>query len=183
RTNTDTALSCDNPWSEAHGIDAAVVPMGVKAEDYAAVLRPLFRLGNIRGALVTMPHKVATVGLLDRVSVAVEIAGSCNAIRRRPDGSLYGDMFDGGGFRRAAKRQGFDFAGADVLVVGPDGVGSAIAAAIAPERPRSIALYDIRDGVAAALAARLRRHYPGLDVALGGNDPAGFSLVVNATPL
>jgi shikimate dehydrogenase len=172
-----------NPWFEAHGIDAVVVPMGVKAEDYAAFLRPLFRLGNIRGALVTMPHKVATVGLLDRVSVAVEIAGSCNAIRRRPDGSLDGDMFDGVGFTRAAKRQGFDFAGADCLIVGAGGVGSAIAAAIAAENAGSIALYDIRDGLAAALAARLRHHYPGLHVRLGGNDPAGYRLVVNATPL
>src|SRR5205807_8358399 len=149
-----------------------VGPMGVKADGWAASLRPLFRLSNIRGAWVTMPNKVATVGLLDRVSIAVEIAGSCNAIRRRPDGSLYGDMFDGIGFTRAAKRQGFDFAGADCLVVGAGGVGSAIAAAIAPERPRSIALYDIRATAAEALAARLRHHYPGLDVRLGGNDPA-----------
>src|SRR5207244_10793237 len=130
-TESFTAPMIYNPWFEAHGIDAVVVPMGVKAEDYAALLRPLFRLSNIRGALVTMPHKVTTVGLLDRVSVAVEIAGSCNAILRRPDGSLYGDMFDGIGFTRAAKRQGFDFAGADSLVIGAGGVGSAIGAAVA----------------------------------------------------
>src|SRR5205807_2193193 len=160
-----------------------VGPMGVKADGWAASLRPLFRLSNIRGALVTMPHKVATVGRLDRVSVAVEIAGSCNAIRRRPDGSLCGDMFDGIGFTRAAKRHGFDVAGADCLVVGAGGVGSAIAAAIAPENPGSIALYDIREAAAGALAARLRRHYPGLRLVLGGNDPAGYGLVVNATPL
>src|SRR5437870_6419654 len=163
-TESFTAPMIYNPWFEAHGIDAVVVPMGVKAENYAAFLRPLFRLGNIRGALVTMPHKVATVGLLDRVSVAVEIAGSCNAIRRRPDGSLYGDMFDGVGFTRAARRQGFDFAGVDCLVVGAGGVGSAIAAAIAAEGagsgPGSIALYDIRGTAAEGLAARLRRHYP-----------------------
>src|SRR5207248_11122570 len=79
-TESFTAPMIYNPWFEAHGIDAVVVPMGVRAEDYAGFLRPLFRLGNIRGALVTMPHKVATVGLLDQVSVAVEIAGSCNAI-------------------------------------------------------------------------------------------------------
>ena len=47
----------------------------------------------------------------------------------------------------------------------------------------SISLYDIRDGAAEGLAARLRRHYPGLDIRLGGNDPAGCRLVVNATPL
>ena len=39
--------------------------MGVKADDFPDVLAALFRLTNIRGALVTMPHKVTTVGLLD----------------------------------------------------------------------------------------------------------------------
>jgi shikimate dehydrogenase len=186
-TESFTAPMIYNPWFEAHGIDAVVVPMGVKAEDYAGFLRPLFRLGNIRGALVTMPHKVTTAGLLDRVSVAVEIAGSCNAILRHKDGTLHGDMFDGVGFTRAAKAKGFDFAGADCLVVGAGGVGSAIAAAIAAEgagsAPGSIALYDIRAAAAQALASRLNRHYAGLPVKLTGNDPAGYRLVVNSTPL
>ena len=182
-TESFTAPMIYNPWFEAHGIDAVVVPMAVKAEDYAAFLSPLFRLGNIRCALVTMPHKVTTVGLLDSASVAVEIAGSCNAIRRRPDGSLHGDMFDGIGFTRAAKAKGFDFAGADCLVVGAGGAGSAIAAAVAAERPGSIALYDLRAAAAEALAVRLGRHYPNLPVRLAGNDPAGHRLVVNATPL
>ena len=182
-TASFTAPMIYNPWFERRGIDAVVVPMGVRAEDYAGFLRPLFRLSNIRGALVTMPHKVTTAGLLDEVSVAVEIAGACNAILRRPDGSLYGDMFDGVGFVRAAKRAGFDFAGAECLIVGAGGVGSAIAAAIAPEGPGMIALFDVRGEAAEALAGRLRRHYPGLRVRLGGNDPAGCRLVVNATPL
>ena len=182
-TESFTAPMIYNPWFDAHGIDAVVVPMGVKAEDYAAFLRPLFRLGNIRGALVTMPHKVTTVGLLDSASVAVEIAGSCNAIRRRPDGSLHGDMFDGIGFTRAAQAKGFDFAGADCLIVGAGGAGSAIAAAIATEGPGSMALYDIRETAAKALAGRLARHYLDLPVKLAGNDPAGYRLVVNATPI
>src|SRR5438045_7495973 len=107
-TESFTAPMIYNPWFAHRGIDAMVVPMGVRAEDYAAFLRPLFRLSNIHGALVTMPHKLTTAGLLDAVGVAVEIAGSCNAILRRPDGSLYGEMFDGVGFTRAATRKGFD---------------------------------------------------------------------------
>ena len=75
-TESFTAPMIYNPWFAHHGIDAIVVPMGVRAADYAAFLRPLFSLSNIRGALVTMPHKVTTVGLLDAVSTAVEIAGS-----------------------------------------------------------------------------------------------------------
>jgi shikimate dehydrogenase len=182
-TETFTAPMIYNPWFAHYGIDAVVVPMGVRTADYTAFLRPLFQLSNIRGALVTMPHKMTTVGLLDSVSTAVQIAGSCNAILRRADGSLHGDMFDGVGFTRGAKRKGFEFAGADCLVIGAGGVGSAIAAAIAAERPGSLALFDIRRAVAEALVERLRRHFPGLQIVLADNDPAGYQLAVNATPL
>ena len=104
---------------------------------------------------MTTPHKIATVGLLDETAVAVQVAGSCNAILRRPDGSLYGDLFDGIGFVRGAKRKGFNFSGADCLIVGAGGVGSAIAAAIAAEKPGSLALFDIAASAAERLAARL----------------------------
>jgi shikimate dehydrogenase len=76
-----------NPYFEKAGIDAVVVPMGLKAEDYPDFLRSIFRLTNIRGALVTMPHKIPTVALLDVSSTAIKIAGSCNAVLRRPDGT------------------------------------------------------------------------------------------------
>ena len=95
-----------NPYFEQAGIDAVVVPMGVKAEDYPQVLAPLFKLTNIRGALITMPHKVTTLELMDEVSPTAKIAGACNAVLRRPDGSLLGDMFDGAGFVRGVQRKG-----------------------------------------------------------------------------
>src|SRR4029453_1597148 len=113
------------------GINAVVVPMAVTAEDYPEVFEAMFRLRNLRGALVTMPHKVTTGGLLDTVSNAVKVAGSCNAVLRRPDGTLTGDMFDGEGFTRGLKHKGFTLAGASCLVVGAGGVGSAIAASLA----------------------------------------------------
>jgi shikimate dehydrogenase len=172
-----------NPWFDKAGIDAVVVPMGVKSDDYPAFLRSLFRLTNIRGALITMPHKVTTVGLLDEVSTAVKVAGSCNAILRRDDGTLLGDMFDGAGFTRGLKRKGFAIAGANCLIVGTGGVGSAIAASIAAEQPRSISLFDTTAVSAEGLAARLREYYPDLPVDVRASDPAGYDLVVNATPL
>ena len=76
-----------NPWFEQAGIDAVVVPMGVKPEDYAASLRQIFRFTNLRGALVTMPHKVATMELVDEVTPTARIAGACNAVLLRPDGT------------------------------------------------------------------------------------------------
>ncbi|MEO8676922.1 MAG: shikimate dehydrogenase [Casimicrobiaceae bacterium] len=172
-----------NPWFEHRGIDAAVVPMGVTADDYTQVLRPLFQLTNLRGALVTMPHKVTTVALLDECSTAVQIAGSCNAILKKANGTLVGDMFDGVGFTRGLRHRNFTFEGAKCLVVGAGGVGSAIAASLAAEGVASISLFDTDAPSAEHLAARLRQHYPRLDARVASRDPTGFSLVVNATPL
>jgi len=172
-----------NPYFEQAGVDAVVVPMGVKPDDYPEVLQSLFRLTNIRGALITMPHKVTTVALLDAVTPTVRIAGSCNAILRRPDGSLLGDMFDGAGFVRGVRRKGLQLIGARVLVVGSGGVGSAIAASLAAERIASISLCDVDAASAERLGERLRAHYPALEVRTRTDDPAGHDLVVNATPM
>lgn len=172
-----------NPWFEKAGIDAVVMPMGVTASDYPQVLECLFRLTNIRGALVTMPHKVTTVGLLDEATPTVQIAGSCNAILRRSDGTLLGDMFDGAGFVRGVQRKGRQLSGARVLVVGSGGVGSAIAASFAATGIAGIGVFDARERVAEALGARLRQHYPQLAVTTNSKDPADYDVVVNATPL
>jgi shikimate dehydrogenase len=172
-----------NPYFEHAGIDAVVVPMGVRAEDYAAFLRPLFRLTNVRGALVTMPHKVTSVAMLDEATPAVKIAGACNAIVKRADETLLGDMFDGTGFTRGVERKGRALAAARALVVGTGGVGSAIAASLAACGVAAVGLFDMRPEVAEALASRLRKYYPRLVVRTGSNDPRGYDVVVNATPL
>ena len=172
-----------NPYFEKKGIDAVVVPMGVKAQDYAAFLKSLFRLSNIRGALVTMPHKVTTLALLDELTPTAKIAGSCNAILRRSDGSLLGDMFDGAGFVRGVARSGRTLVGNRVLVVGCGGVGSAIAASLAAAGVGMIALFDANAASADALAGRLHAQYHQLEIKTGSNDPSGYNVVVNATPL
>jgi shikimate dehydrogenase len=172
-----------NPWFDKQGIDAVVVPMGCKAEDYAGVLASLFRLTNIRGALVTMPHKIATLSLVNEVTPTAKIAGACNAILQRPDGTLLGDQFDGAGFVRGVQRKGRALAGARVLVSGCGGVGSAIAASLAAAGVAHLSLFDASAAAAEALAGRLRAHYPALTLALGSTDPAGHDVVVNATPL
>ena len=172
-----------NPFFEHRRIDAIVVPMGVATRDYETVLPALFKLTNIVGALVTMPHKVSTLGLLDDRTEAVRIAGSCNAVLRRPDGALMGDMFDGAGFVRGLMRKGFDCEGASCLVVGAGGVGSAIAAALAKAGVASIALHDTNLSASEGLRRRLTQHYPGLEVELRAPRAAGYDLAVNATPL
>lgn len=182
-THTFKSPMIYNPFFEKQGINAVVVPMGCRPEDYPAFLRSVFTLTNIRGALITMPHKVVTVGLLDEVTPTVRVAGACNAVKRLPDGRLVGDQFDGAGFVRGVLRKGLTLAGARVLVVGSGGVGCAIAASLAGAGIAHIGLHDVNTASAEALARRIRDNYPAIGVTTGSNDPAGFDLVVNATPM
>jgi shikimate dehydrogenase len=172
-----------NPYFEHEGINALVVPMGCRAEHYPTFLKSVFQLTNICGALITMPHKVTTVGLLDEVSPTVKVAGACNAVKRDGQGRLVGDMFDGVGFVRGVQRKGFDLTGKRVMVLGSGGVGSAIAASLATESIKAISLFDIHAASMEGLAERLKHEYPQIEVQIGSNDPDGHDLVVNATPM
>jgi shikimate dehydrogenase len=159
-----------NPYFTQAGINAVVVPMGCKPESYPIFLRSVFELSNIRGALITMPHKVTTVAMLDEVSPTAAIAGACNAVKRNADGKLIGDMFDGEGFVRGVLRKG-------LVLVG------AIAASLAAAGVGEISLFDVNAASAINLGERLKKHYPNLLVRTGSSDPAGLDLVVNGTPL
>ena len=172
-----------NPWFEKAGVNAVVVPMGCQAPDYPAFLRAVFKLSNICGALITMPHKVPTTTLVDELLPNAAIAGACNAVRLGPAGQLQGAMFDGEGFVRGVLRKGLVLQGASALVVGSGGVGSAIAASLAAAGVARLALFDVQDTAAQGLAERLVRHYPALQVLVGSPDPHGFDLAVNASPL
>jgi shikimate dehydrogenase len=157
--------------------------MGVKPEEYRAFFPLLFRMSNIRGALVTMPHKVVTCELVDELTPTATIAGAANAVLVREDGSLLGDQFDGAGFVRGVQRKGFALAGARALVVGNGGVGSPIAASLAAAGVGGMGLFDPYQAASDGLAERLHAHYPDMRIETGSKDPEGYDLVVNATPL
>ncbi len=172
-----------NPWFEAQGIDTVVVPMGCEAGDLAALLPALFRLRNMAGALITMPHKSSVVDLLDDASAAVKICGACNAVRRDEAGRLIGDMFDGEGFVRGVAARGRRIEGAAAIVIGNGGAGSAIAASLAAAGAARLTLHDTVPASSQRLAARLAEHYPAVEIVIGSNDPSNHDIVVNATPL
>lgn len=81
-THTFKSPMIYNPYFEEAGINAVVVPMGCKSEHFPSFLKAVFSLENTRGALITMPHKVSVVGLLDEVTPTVRVAGACNAVKQ-----------------------------------------------------------------------------------------------------
>src|SRR3979411_1358696 len=63
------------------GLDAVLVPLHVTAPGLAVAVAGLRRMGNVRGAVVTMPHKQSVVGLVDGLSPTAREVGACNVIR------------------------------------------------------------------------------------------------------
>ena len=108
-----------NPWFDRQQVDVKVVPTGVKPEALATVVPALFTLTNIIVRWSRCRTKIATCGLVHRLSPTAAIARPpANAIRREADGTLSGDMFDGDGFVLGIRRKGFQPEGARALVVG-----------------------------------------------------------------
>jgi shikimate dehydrogenase len=172
-----------NPYFEAAGIDAVVMPMGCEAEDFVILMHHLARLRNFAGALITMPHKIAAAEIADVASTTVKVCGAANALKRDAEGRLVADMFDGEGFVRGVLRKGREVRGRSALVVGAGGVGSAIAASLAGAGAARIGLYDPDTERCEGLATRIRDHHAGTEVVTGSSDPTGHDIVVNATPL
>jgi shikimate dehydrogenase len=56
-------------------------------------------------------------------------------------------------------------------------------ASLAKAGVAELALFDAYPASMNSLAERLRTYYPGLKISVGSMDPAGFDIVVNATPL
>jgi shikimate dehydrogenase len=172
-----------NPLFARLGVDAVLVPVHATPAHLAQVVAGLQCAGNVDGIFVTVPHKVAVVGLADRCSPTVEVSGSANALRREPDGRWYAENFDGSGFVAGLAGAGHDPRGSRVALVGAGGAGSAIAAALLAAGVDRLSVCDPDTAKLAGLRARLDARWPGRTDTSGKPHVAGADIVVNATPL
>ncbi len=184
-----------------HGIDAVLVPIRIASEHLLRFVQTAFLAPNVQGLWITIPHKIPLMALLADASPAAVAAGAVNAVRRNADGSLSGALFDGQGFVAGLDYAGIAYAGQRVLVLGAGGAAAAIGTALVsgPRPCAALGFFDPVEGRAAALVAHMQRNAQAtaessaqdntqrasmtqLRVA-ASNDPAGFDLVINATPL
>ncbi len=166
------------------GVDAVMVPVQASPQALPGVLAALRRIDNMDGMLVTIPHKFAVCDGVERLSPAVQLAGSANALRRAADGAWEADNFDGRGFVAGLQAEGWEPAGTVIGLVGAGGAGVAIAAALVMAGIASIRVRDVRAGQAEQLVRRLNAHRAGVaQVEPDGTDWAGADIMINATPL
>lgn len=163
------------------GANILCVPAHVVPADFGVFMAAMRATRNVDGIIITIPHKFAAFEACDTVSECARFLRSVNTIRRNAAGTLHGDMFDGLACVTACKEQGCVFDGRRALLVGAGGAGTAIAHAAATAGLTALGIADLDSTRRDTLVARLAG--AGLPVHPATPDPAGYDIVLNATPL
>ena len=170
-----------NAMLARRGCDAALVPWQAHEEDLDVVMRGLMRTVNLRGIIVTYPHKQAALAFADDILPRARQVGATNAMRRGDGGRWIADMFDGVGLVEALAAANVPVAGRRIKLIGAGGAGSAIAFALAAAGAAGIGIAELDDAKAEALAAAVGEAHPGCDVRRGRARLEGEDILVNAT--
>jgi shikimate dehydrogenase len=85
--------------------NGACVPMLAPEGTLSDLLRGIAPVSNVRGLLVTMPHKCTMFQHCATASETSKLLQVVSIVRRNEDGSWHGDMLDGLAFVEAQKRR------------------------------------------------------------------------------
>lgn len=170
------------PIMQGQGVNAILIPIQISPEDVDGFMENFKKVKNMDGIVVTIPHKFAAYKHCDLVGPRSSFLGITNVLRREPNGLWAGDHTDGPGFLGGMRQAGADPKGQKALLIGAGGAGSAIALELLQEGAAQLAVHDIDVKRRDDLIAKLNRRYPGMATA-GSNDPKGFGVVVNGSPL
>ena len=167
-----------NAAFQALGLDWAFVAFPVAAGQAAPALLGMRAL-SVEGLSVTMPHKTAVSGLVDRLTPVAERLGAVNTVAWEGT-ALVGHNTDGPGFVESLRSdQGVDPRGMRCVVLGAGGAARAVVLALAEAGAGEVAVVNRtarRAHEAAALAGAAGR----VDAPAAVADA---DLVVNATPV
>jgi shikimate dehydrogenase len=171
-------------WLDQHRIDGAYVPLAVRPEDFAQVLRALPRMG-FAGANVTIPHKQTALALADHVEPLARRIGAVNTLVVRDDGSIEGRNTDAFGFLENLRQAipGFRAARGPAAVLGAGGAARAVVAALLDDGVPSIRLINRTRVRAAEVAEALGGPIEVVAWEERAEALAGAALLVNTTSL
>jgi shikimate dehydrogenase len=170
-----------NALAAARGVDAVLVPLHIDPPDLSIAFAGFRMMRNLEGMVITVPHKVTSAKLCDRLSERAMLVGAVNVIRRDGEGNLIGDMLDGLGFVAGLKTAGIPVAGRRAYLAGAGGAASAIALALVEAGVSHLTIANRSRDKAEDLANRLLKYHPLARISIGTRDPSGHDLVVNGT--
>lgn len=171
-------------WLRQHGLAGAYVPLDIRPERLGGALRALPALG-FSGVNLTIPHKVAALGLVDATDESARAVGAVNCVVVRPDGSLLGANYDGFGFLESVRESapGWRADAGPIVVLGAGGAARAVLVALKGAGAGEIRLVNRTAGRAGDLAGEIGPPAAAVAWAERGDALAGAAMLVNATSL
>ena len=142
-----------NHWIESKGLRGDYVLLPVQPSHLEQALRSLSVLG-FAGCNLTIPHKVAVMGLVDHVDPLAHRVGAINTIVVEKNGSLTGHNTDVYGFIQSLLDTQPDWRAeaGPVAVVGAGGAARAVVVSLLDAGARHIRLTNRSDGKALDMA-------------------------------
>ena len=171
---------------QARGLNWRYLTIEVRPEDLAGAMVGLRAL-NMRGINLTIPHKVAVIQYLDRLSPEAELMGAVNTVVREGD-QLIGHNTDGKGFLRSVREDaGVDPKGKRIVFLGSGGAARAMTVELALAGAAHITIVNRTPSRGQELAKLLREKTPAEDQFVHWQGeyvvPPEADILVNATPV
>lgn len=165
-------------------LDWRYLTLEVPSEDLADAVRGMRAMG-FRGGNLTIPHKVAAVPHLDKLTEAAELAGAVSCVYREGN-DLVGEDTDGKGFIQSLQSIA-DPKGKKIVVFGAGGAARAIAVELGLARAAEITIVNRTAQRGQALVDLLneRVDVPAKFVHLSGDYAAeeAANIIINATSI
>lgn len=168
----------------AAGLDWRYLTLEVSPEDLPAAVAGMKAMG-FRGGNFTIPHKVAVIPHLKRLTEAAELMGAVNCIFAEGDGFV-GENTDGKGFVSALKEV-IDPEGKKIVLFGAGGAARAIAVELGLNKAASIDIVN-RDAGRGRDLSKLLSERVGIDskwIPWNGTHelPEEADIVINGTSI
>lgn len=171
-------------WLKRYGIKGHYIPLPVRPEHLAEVLRALPKAGYV-GVNVTIPHKEAVLALADFVTDRAALIGAANTLIFRSDGKIHADNTDGYGFIANLRQSAPDWdpARGPAALLGAGGAARAVVASLldagVPELHIANRTRIRAEQIRSEFGARVIVH----DWGKAGEMLEGATTVVNATSM
>ena len=171
-----------NYWLSHYGLAGTYLPLAFARERLGAALRALPALGFC-GCNLTIPHKEAALGLVDKVDPLARRIGAVNCVVVGPDGSLAAYNYDAFGYVESIRevKPGWRADAGPIVVIGAGGGARAVLVGLIEQGAREIRLLNRT----LARAQELERTLGGPIVAVDWQERShaleGAAMLVNTT--
>ena len=162
------------------GLDYCYIPFSVHPDHLRNAIEAIRSL-NLCGVNLTIPHKEASLPVLDSMDEEALAIGAVNTITNSA-GLLTGHNTDGRGFAMALQEEGIFLEGSKALIIGAGGASRAVGYYIS-NTAKTLHIYNRTHEKAEILASFLSRVSGNATVINDLSSLTEYDIIINATPL